>query len=118
MREDAEVDDELSDDQDLSEELTRLIEEQTLDRDAELIELDALAARAHAIRDTKLDALDAELRALFAKQPEQKVLIFTQYHGTLAMIEERLGPHLRVAVFHGELSRAGERTGIPRFQGP
>jgi len=118
LRKEADADDTLSDDGDLSAELMRLIEEETLDRDAELVELEALAARAHAIQDTKLAALDAELKALFEEQPDQKVLIFSQYHGTIEMLEERLRSHLRVAVFHGELSRAEKEKAYGHFKHP
>jgi superfamily II DNA or RNA helicase len=74
--------------------------------DEEIRELRDLAARARQIEDTKLDVLESELDTLFAEEPSEKVLIFTQYLGTLEMICERLAPKFRVATFHGGMSRA------------
>jgi ERCC4-related helicase len=95
---------ELTDDPELLDELDELLSADRA-RAGEAAELAGLAQRARAIVDTKLDVLALELEALFDEQPDQKVLIFTQYLGTLDMIRERLAPKLRVNVFHGGMDR-------------
>jgi ERCC4-related helicase len=108
---------ELTDDLELAEELSALINSRSgLKSAGEIIELLELAERARAIEDTKLDALDLELDSLFAEQPDQKVLIFTQYLGTLEMIRERLAPKLRVNVFHGGLDRREKEVAHQAFK--
>ncbi len=104
LREEEEGEHELTDDPELLEELEELLAAGRA-REAEAAELRDLAGRARAISDTKLDVLERELEALFDVQPNQKVLIFTQYLGSLEMIRERLAPKLRVNVFRGGMDR-------------
>jgi ATP-dependent helicase HepA len=115
LREQAEEETELTDDPELREELDELLSA-GLAREAEALELHDLAERAFRIRDTKLDVLEAELDALFAEHPDQKVLIFTQYLGTIETIRERLAPKLRVGVFHGEMDRREKDAAYSAFK--
>jgi len=91
----------ITDDPELEEEFDNDAWGRALDLEAEITELNSLAARAREIHDTKLDELERQLQALFSAHPDEKVLIFTQYLGTLEMIRERLAPQLRVVTFHG-----------------
>lgn len=106
----------LTDDAELAEEVEELAWARALDIDAEVAELRALAERARAIQDTKLDVLERELDALFTAQENQKVLIFTQYLGTLEMIRERLASKFSVATFHGGLTRQEKEDAHRHFK--
>jgi ERCC4-related helicase len=106
----------LTDDPELAEETDQLAWAKAVDLDDEVRELRALAARARAISDTKLDVLDEELTQLFTVQKGQKVLIFTQYLGTLEMIRERLADRFRVVTFHGGMTRQEKEAAHRRFK--
>jgi superfamily II DNA or RNA helicase len=95
----------ITDDEEIREEVDRALQEPSADLMAEVEELDALANRARAIEDSKIVELQNALEMLFREHPDEKVLIFTQFIGTLELIRERLASKLRVEVFHGGMSR-------------
>jgi superfamily II DNA or RNA helicase len=95
----------MTDDADAADELRRLLSVAAKDAAAEAAELRALAARARQIEDTKLIELERAMLEHFREHPDEKVLIFTQFLGTLEMIRARLARHFSVAVFHGGLTR-------------
>lgn len=54
-----------------------------------------------------------------AEEFEDKIVIFTQFRATQAMLAERLRDHgHEVAVFHGGLSRLEKEAAVERFRGP
>ncbi len=59
--------------------------------------------------DPKIEALMAELKKIFSKDPTEKVIIFTEYRDTLEAVQSALDaePELagRYVLFHGGLSR-------------
>lgn len=107
---------ELTDDPEIAEEIARLLTHQGIDVAAEVLELGELAERARAIEDRKLEALDQELEALFSEQPDQKVLIFSQYKDTIEMIRSRIASKLRVEVFHGDMDRREKDEAADAFR--
>ncbi|NPV83247.1 MAG: DEAD/DEAH box helicase [Candidatus Aminicenantes bacterium] len=61
------------------------------------------------VTDPKIEALIKELKSVFSKYPEEKVIVFTEYRDTLAAIQSRFDkdPDLanRYVLFHGGLTR-------------
>jgi len=95
----------LTDDPDTADELAKLLALSAKDAALEATELRGLAERARKIDDTKLVELEQTMVQHFRDHPDEKVLIFTQFLGTLEMIRERLGRAFLVEVFHGGLTR-------------
>ncbi len=55
--------------------------------------------------DAKLEALDSLVETILSQDPDEKVLIFSQFLGSIEMIRARLADRHRVRVFHGGISR-------------
>jgi hypothetical protein len=94
-----------SDDPDVVEQERQLQALASSDVDAELDALDHLARRARRLDDAKLAALEAKVDEILAADPDEKILIFSQFHESIEMIRSRLAGRHRVAVFHGRMSR-------------
>ncbi len=75
-------------------------------------------------RDTKTKVLRKGLKAIFGdpeEQPHPKVLIFTEFRETQAMLARELADLAQVDMFHGQLSPADKDAAVERFrdgQGP
>jgi hypothetical protein len=67
--------------------------------------LGRLARRARRIDDSKLAALETLVESILARQPGEKVLIFSQFLDSIEMIRERLAARHSVRVFHGGMTR-------------
>lgn len=87
------------------------------DVDSEVAELRLLAKQARQTTDSKLEGLDRALRDVFSENPDEKVLIFTQFIGTLEMISKRLARHHNVVGFHGGMSIAEKDAAARAFKG-
>lgn len=107
-----------TDDPDERELLERANRATTVQREAEAAELRGLAARARDTPDSKLVELERAISSMLAKDPNQKVLIFTQYLATLETIRARLSKLCPVEVFHGGLSRDEKDAAHRAFKGP
>lgn len=94
-----------SDDPDLIEEERRLHALPADDIAGEVSTLASLARRARRIEDAKLAALEALIDRILGGDPEEKVLIFSQFHESIEMIRARLSARHSVRVFHGRMSR-------------
>jgi hypothetical protein len=66
--------------------------------------LTRLAERAHRIEDTKLVALARLVHEILTRDPDDKVLIFSQYLASIELIRTRLAEAHSVRVFHGQMS--------------
>lgn len=109
---------ELTDDPELAEELKTLEDARPVAAGAEVAELRRLAGRARSVSDSKLAQLESAVERLLAEHPDEKVLIFTQFLGTLELIRERLEDRFRVAVFHGGMTRDAKDAAHRAFKGP
>ncbi|MER3399385.1 MAG: hypothetical protein C4316_12835 [Chloroflexota bacterium] len=73
-------------------------------------------------RDPKIEALVSELKRIFAEDPSEKVIVFTEYRDTLDAIRTRLDadPDLqgRYVVLHGGLTRRERLRRQDRFAKP
>ncbi len=67
--------------------------------------------------DSKARVLLEGLRKLFEAEPDAKVLIFTEFRETQAMLAEELAPIATVNVFHGQLDPGQKDAAVERFRG-
>ncbi|HXG43490.1 MAG TPA: helicase-related protein [Gemmatimonadales bacterium] len=90
-------------------------------------EIRALEAIRRALKklpasDPKLEALIAELRRVLAEDPNEKLIVFTEYLDTLAAIEERLSAEETLAgryvILRGGLSRSQRLKRQEAFEQP
>jgi Helicase conserved C-terminal domain/RNA polymerase recycling family C-terminal len=102
---DAETGEPLVDDPELAEEQEDLVELASLDALAEAELLRDAAARACRITDAKLLALGELVDGILEKDPSEKILIFSQFLGSIEMIRGHLAKRHSVEVFHGQMSR-------------
>jgi hypothetical protein len=82
-----------------------LLELPSDDARAEADTLTHLAKRARCLQDAKLEALDSLVDTILSKDRNEKVLIFSQFLGSIEMIRARLADRHQVRVFHGGMSR-------------
>jgi superfamily II DNA or RNA helicase len=82
----------------------------------EVSHLEVLAAAASASPDSKADRLEEQLDRIFAADPNEKVLIFTQFLPTMMMLQERLHDRYRVSVFNGRQSAYEKDAAANRFK--
>ncbi len=110
---------ELLEEVELSQALTEM-EEGTLEREAlvaEIAELDALIARLAEAVDSKADALLDVLEPVFTADPDEKVVIFTQFLETQSYLQAQLiAQGYRTAVFNGSLKADDKELAIRRFR--
>ncbi len=84
---------------------------------AEIAGLRALLAQAEAVeRDAKYAALEECLERLFARDPGERVLLFTEFTDTLQYLAERLGARWPVATFHGKMPAQAKDQAVAAFQ--
>jgi hypothetical protein len=95
----------IGDDADLANAQRELLELPSEDVRAEADTLIHLAKRARCVDDAKLEALDSLVETILGENPDEKVLIFSQFLGSIEMIRARLAERYKVRVFHGGLSR-------------
>lgn len=94
-----------SDDPDMIEEEERLHALAADDLAGEVSTLASLARRARRIEDAKLVALEQLVDRILTRDPDEKVLIFSQFLESIEMIRARLAARHSVRVFHGGMSR-------------
>jgi len=94
-----------SDDPDLIEEEHRLHALPAEDIAEEVETLGGLARRARRIHDAKLVAVEQLVDRILERDPNEKVLIFSQFLQSIEMIRARLAARYSVRVFHGRMSR-------------
>jgi hypothetical protein len=94
-----------SDDADMVEQERRLQAVESSDAAGEVSTLKSLARRARAMSNAKLDALESLVDEVLSRDPDEKVLIFSQFLESIEMIRERLARNYPVQVFHGGMSR-------------
>jgi hypothetical protein len=83
----------------------------------EIAEVDEIITELKQIRiDSKAKLLRSNLKLLFSDDPEAKVLIFTEFRETQAMLLELLAPLAEVHAFHGQLSAEQKDTAVNRFR--
>ena len=95
----------------------RAIEAETQD----LLDLRGLLDKCPTDTESKAEALLAELRAIHADEPEEKVIVFSEYTATIEWLAEFLGRHGyadRIVTFDGELSAPKRRAALARFEHP
>lgn len=95
----------LADDPDLAAEQHALRELPSTNAPGEAEELRRLASRARRIEDSKLTALEGLVERILARDENEKVLIFSQFLGSIEMIRSRLAERHAVRTFHGQMSR-------------
>lgn len=105
MREALDDEHQLIDDPDMADAALALATLTSPDAVDEAATLTSLARRARRIEDAKLVALDELVDRLLASGESEKVLIFSQFLGSIEMIRERLAAKHRVEVFTGAMSR-------------
>jgi hypothetical protein len=105
LLDEADVSEDGADDPELIEEEEELVDLASLDAMAEAELLSDAAKRARKITDAKLVALDELVSGILDADPNEKVLIFSQYLGSIEMVRARLADRYAVQVFHGGLSR-------------
>jgi SNF2 family DNA or RNA helicase len=66
--------------------------------------------------DSKAVVLSENLQLLFADSPDEKVLIFTEFRETQAMLAELLGDRWSVHIFHGQLSPDQKDSAVDAFR--
>jgi len=82
----------------------------------EVMVLRDLIGRLHQVEDTKALHLLMELQRVFADNPAQKVLIFTQSLDTQELLRRKLAPHYEVGVFNGRMSVAEKDQAVALFR--
>jgi hypothetical protein len=95
----------LADDADFEETERGLRELPSDNAHAEAAQLVSLARRARRINDAKLVALDSLVASILDRDPNDKILIFSQFLHSIEMIRARLADRFSVRVFHGRMSR-------------
>jgi ERCC4-related helicase len=77
--------------------------------------LDSLIASLSSISDSKVNALVRLIDQLLDRNPDEKVLVFTQFLATQDLICERLARH-RVVHFRGAMNRWEKDAAVARFR--
>lgn len=94
----------LVDDVDLVDEQRQLRELAAHDAIAEAALLMEMARVARDITDAKLSALEGLVNRILEHDLDEKILIFSQFLGSIEMIRTRLAERYSVRVFHGQMS--------------
>jgi superfamily II DNA or RNA helicase len=95
----------------------RAIEDETQD----LIDLQGLLAKCPTETESKAEALLAELRAIHAEEPDEKVIVFSEYTATVDWLKgflDRNGYANRIETFDGSLTTPERRDALARFESP
>jgi superfamily II DNA or RNA helicase len=94
--------------------------EDVLDREAlavEIADLERIIARLQHVADSKAEALLDMLEPIFADNPDEKVVIFTQFLETQTYLRAQLEAQgYRVAIFHGSLNADDKEAAVRRFR--
>ena len=89
-----------------------------LEASAEIQELEALISRLGKLSDSKAEALLELLEPLFEHNPDEKVVIFTQFLETQTYLRIQLEDvGLRVSIFNGSMSIDEKEAAIRAFRG-
>lgn len=83
----------------------------------ELNTLDDLLTRAHSIDiDSKAKKLKNFINNLLESDPDEKILIFTEYTDTLEYLRDRVLPQHNIAQIHGSMSQGERRRQVETFR--
>jgi SNF2 family DNA or RNA helicase len=83
----------------------------------EIAEFDEIIAELKQIKlDSKATRLRSNLKALVAEDPDAKVLIFTEFRETQAMLAKLLAPVAAVHIFHGQLTGEQKDLAVKGFR--
>jgi len=104
---------ELSDDPDESQETSMTLVMPGLMQEVEV--LDSLIGDLQGVNDSKVQKLVELVRALLQRDPNEKILIFTQFLATQRLIADRLSD-FRVVRFNGGMSRVEKDVAVARFR--
>lgn len=80
----------------------------------ELIE--GLVARLAKVEDSKAAELLGALDRIFERNPNEKVVIFTQFKDTQDYLRRQIEPDYRVAIFNGSISAEEKEEAVRRFR--
>jgi superfamily II DNA or RNA helicase len=87
----------------------------------DLLDLQGLLAKCPTETESKAEALLAELQSIHRDEPDEKVIIFSEYSATVFWLAGFLGRHGygdRLLTFEGSLSGADRQKTLARFQSP
>ncbi len=87
------------------------------DRKKELKVVEELIDRARAIDvDSKSEKLRESIESLLAEDPDEKVLVFTEYTDTLEYLRDEVLAEHDVAQIHGGLAQKSRREQVEKFR--
>jgi len=87
------------------------------DVEAEIVELSGFVERLRRIKDAKATVLVGALRELFTRDPEEKVLIFTQFIETqMFLVDELAREGFAVEYFNGSMKLNEKESAVKRFR--
>jgi len=93
------------------------IEQDPEQRQKELEIVEDLIERAHQIDvDSKAERLHEAIEELLAKDPDEKVLVFTEYTDTLEYLRDEVLSEFDTAQIHGGLSQVERRSQVEKFR--
>jgi hypothetical protein len=87
----------------------------------DLLDLRGLLAKCPSETESKAESLLADLQAIHRNEPDEKVIVFSEYTATTSWLAEFLGRHGyadRLVTFDGDLSSPFRKKALSRFHGP
>ena len=86
--------------------------------EAEIAELERLIERLGRIRDSKARELIKGIRKILDRDPDEKVLVFTQYIDTQRFLQHALEANgIRTTIFNGQLRPDEKEKAVAAFRG-
>jgi superfamily II DNA or RNA helicase len=82
----------------------------------EIDRIEDLVARLAKVEDSKAARLLEALDRIFEHNPDEKVLIFTQFKDTQDYLRRQIGTDYRVAIFNGSISAEDKEEAVQRFR--
>jgi SNF2 family DNA or RNA helicase len=84
---------------------------------AEILELEALISRLGNVQDSKAETLLDALETIFDRDPDEKVVIFTQFKETQTYLKAQLeSSGLKVAIFNGSMNIDEKEAAVRDFR--
>lgn len=82
----------------------------------EIARIEDLVQRLGKVEDSKAGQLLETLDTIFAKNPDEKVVIFTQFKDTQEHLRRQISPDYSVSCFHGGLKLDEKEEAIRKFR--
>lgn len=82
----------------------------------EIERLEELVARLEKVEDSKAAELLAALDRIFEHDPQEKVVIFTQFKDTQEYLRRQIADSYRVSVFNGSMSAEQKEEAVRKFR--